>query len=72
MDAFHPICIGRRWINDGKSVCFQGDDELFFMGCTSDFDCGFLRNIDLHNPAGWIPFQLLCDGVTNGVYAFLE
>jgi hypothetical protein len=54
-------CIPRQLLHDGFDDCWSGVDELFLIGCTDEFDCQYLRELNISRTYFFI-YQDVCDG----------
>jgi hypothetical protein len=54
-------CIPRRTIQDSTPDCLSFNDEYLFVGCLDEFDCQYLREINLKEMQPII-FSQICDG----------
>jgi len=54
-------CVPRQLIQDDFSDCRNHHDELLFAGCTDEFNCQYLREV---NPRKEVVmnYQEICDG----------
>ncbi|CAF1524005.1 unnamed protein product [Adineta ricciae] len=61
------VCIPRRGLNDGQLDCVDGDDELFGISCTEEYDCNHFRFKQLWPHS---LFPVVYDEICNGEEIF--
>jgi hypothetical protein len=54
-------CIPRRQLNDGHIECPHGDDEVFAIDCTNEYDCQYFRDVNIKEQFP-VTYDELCNG----------